>query len=149
MAKFMLLILFSFFLLQSGAQAQQSNSEAELNLTLIHERMAKTSAEGLGVIEKVKQTRPQIQKYLAAKSLGAIVEDYSSGRGPFFIHLIGWEAVESSAGRWAVSLYYQDEAQKLIKATWEYNTGKNVLFPGEINYATKFWAKGGPGSTRP
>jgi hypothetical protein len=144
-----LLILFALFMLQGGAQAQQANPEAELNLNLIHERIAKTSAEGLGVIGKVKQMRPQIQKYLAAKSLGAIVEDYSSGRGPFFIHLIGWDAVESSAGRWAVSLYYQDEEKKLIKATWEYNTGKNVLFPGELNYATKFWAKGGSGSTRP
>jgi hypothetical protein len=151
MTQILMLLIIGFQLLHNGAQEQQvsTNPETELNLTLIQESIAKTSAEGFEVIEKVKLSRPQIQKYLAAKSLGAIVEDYSSGRGQFMIYPVGWAAVESSAGRWAISLYYKNEEQKYVKATWGYNAGKNVVFPLELTHATKFWVKGGAGSTRP
>jgi hypothetical protein len=141
MTKILLLLLLSFPV-QSGEQEQlRTNPEEELNLPLIMERIAKTSPEGLAVIETVKRSTPVLQKNRSARSLGETIEDCIYGRGQLWIYPIGWEAFKSAGPRWRISFYFRDEAQNYLKATWEYNEDRNVLLPAEFTNATKFWVR--------
>jgi hypothetical protein len=143
MMKIFLLVILGFNVLLGGGHESQmsANAQEELNAVLIQERIAKTSPEGLEVIEKVKRMMPEIQKNLSAKSLGEAVEDCTSGCGKFLIYPIGWEALRSDGPRWMVSFYFQDKEQKYLKATWEYNDERKALIPAEFTNATKFWVR--------
>jgi hypothetical protein len=144
MIKIFMLVILGFQILHSSGQESQirTSTEEALNLALISERIAKTSPQGLEVIEKVKRMVPEIQKLQSGKTLGEAVEDCINGRGEFVIYPIGWEAVESTTGRWNIFFYFKDEEQKYLKASWGYNQGRNVLIPMESTNATKFWVIG-------
>jgi hypothetical protein len=120
-------------------QAPQArpDSGGELTLPLIQERIARTSPEGLEVIEKAKWMTPQIQKHISATTLGAEVQENTEGRGRFIA--LGWEAVRDAGPRWTVSFYFKDEGQRYAKATWSYNEEKRVLLPAEFTHTMKFW----------
>jgi hypothetical protein len=143
MMKIFMVVILGFHILLSGGQEQQmrTNKEEELNLPLITERIAKTSPEGLEVIEKVKRMTPVIQKHRSGKPLGAAIEDCINGQGQFIIYPIGWEALKSDGPRWRIFFYFKDEEQKYLKATWEYNKDRGVLLPMEFTNATKFWVR--------
>jgi|SRR5215216_1551788 len=142
MIKIILLVVLGLNVLSGGQEPQMSAiAQEELNAVLIQERIAKTSSEGLAVIESAKRRMPEIQKNLSAKTLGEAVEDCINGQGEFLIYPLGWEALKSDGQRWVVSFYFQDKEQKYLKATWEYDEGRNVLIPAEFTNATKFWAR--------
>lgn len=141
--KIFMLVVLGFQIFPGSGQEPQmrTNTEEELNLSLITERIAKTSPEGLEIIERAKRMKPVIQKHRSARTLGEAVEDCISRRGQVIIHPIGWEAVKSDGPRWRICFYFQSEEQKYLKATWEYNEGVHALIPKEFTNATKFWVK--------
>ncbi len=142
MVKIFILILLGFQMFLVSERAPQQESDGDFNLARIRERIARSSAEELEIIEKAKSRNPIIQKYPSAKTLGEIVDDLASGRGQFMIYPIGWEAVKDDGARWRITLHYQDEGQKYRQAIWGFNEAKNMLYPLELNQATKFWVKG-------
>ncbi len=135
MAQAFLYVFLGFSLFSGGVQESKMQTGAEeLNPARIAERIAKTSAEGLEVIERAKRIMPEIQSHRSAKTLGAAVDEAN-------IRPIGWEAFETATGRWTISFYFQDEGQNYRKAIWEFNKDKNVLIPSDFTNATKFWVR--------
>jgi hypothetical protein len=142
MIKIFTLVVLGLHIFLGGGQEQQMRADTEeLSLAVIMERIAKTSPEGLQVIERAKRETPEIQKNQSAKPLGEAVEDCINGLGEWVIYPIGWEAVKSDGSRWRIFFYFQDEEQKYLKASWEYIQDKNALIPMEYTNATKFWVR--------
>ena len=143
MIKIILLLLLGWPFFQSGGQERQlrASTDEELNLSLIIERIAKVSPEGLAVIERVKTMTPVLQKNRSAKTLGETVEDCINGRGQLIFSPVGWEALKGAGPRWKIFFYFKDQEQKYLKAGWEYNKDRNVLLPAEFTNATKFWVR--------
>ena len=143
MIKIILLFLLGLTVFQGGWQEQQlrTSTEEALNLPLIMERIAKTSPEGLSVIERVKTMTPVLQKNRSARTLGETIDDCITGRGQLIIYPIGWEAIKAEGPRWKIFFYFKDQEQKYLKAGWEYNKDRIVLLPAEFTNATKFWVR--------
>ena len=144
MMKLCLVLILGFQVLHSGGQNQQksvTNTDEDLNLPGIMERIAQTSPEASEVIEKVKRMTPVLQKNRSGKTLVDAVEDCINGRDQFTIYPIGWEALKSDGQRWTIFFYFKDEEQRYLRAAWEYNNAKNVLLPIEFLNATKFWVR--------
>jgi hypothetical protein len=139
---FMIVVLGFHILLGSGQERQMlTDTEEELNLALIVERIAKTSPEGLKVIEKAKKMLPEMQNQQSAKTLGEAVEACINGRGQFIIYPIGWEVLKMDGSHWRIFFYFQDEEKKYVKATWGYDDDRKALIPMEFTNATKFWVR--------
>src|SRR6185503_13426524 len=104
MIRMLLLLVLGLPVFQSSGQEQQvrTNIQEELSLPLITERIAKTSPEGLEVIERAKRMTPVLQKNRSARTLGETVEDRINGRGQHIIYPIGWEALKGDGPRWKI-----------------------------------------------
>jgi len=143
MVKTLTTILYCISILAGPAQERpaKTNAQEDLDLAIITERIARTSPQGLEVIEKIRRLMPEVQSHRSGKTLGEAIDDWSNGRGQFLIHPVGWEALTNSTGHWTLFFYFRDEEQKYYKAGWEYNNDTGVLFPIEFTNATKFWVR--------
>ena len=140
MKMFMLGILVSQIAPTSAQERQiTAKTQEELSPSLISERLAQVSTEGLGVIERVKMMMPEIQKHQSAKTLGQAVEDCVAGHCESIIYPLGWEAIKSEGSQWKIFFYFKDGAGRYLKAAWDYYDAKSSLIPAEFTNATKFW----------
>jgi hypothetical protein len=117
--------------------AQSTGSD---KLEEVRALIANTSPEGLDVLRKVLQMRPEVNATPSAKRLGEIVDDFTLNKNDFNITPIGWAASPKRNGRWRIVLYYQDYNKRYQAAEWEYNPKKRKLYPFELTNAPSFWS---------
>jgi hypothetical protein len=119
-------------------------------IAAVEARIAKTTPEGLAIIEKVKAMKPEVNEQISTKTRGEMADKYAKEMGAAYnITPIGWEASQKKllpgekTGRWKVVFDYQDYQKQLLAAEWEYNSDTNKLYPFEKDNAPGFWSNEG------
>ena len=124
-------------------------TQQDEQLTRILETISKTPQEGLLIIDRIQDMRPEVNEQQSRKKLTEIVRDYAFNKGAYNINVIGWAASQKrilsseTVGRWKNVLYYRDWKKEYHAAEWEYNEETNKLYPFEKENAPGFWSNEG------
>jgi hypothetical protein len=140
------LISLSFCLNSTRAFQAQDDEKLERILGTI----SATSKDGLKILDKVQDMKPEVNARKSTKTLIDIVQDYAFNKGAYNIAVLGWAASRSEVtsgevlGRWKIVLYYRDWEKQHQSAEWEYNEETNKLYPFEKDNAPGFWSNERP-----
>lgn len=121
----------------------KARADKDPKIAAAEEKIAKTTAEGKQIIEKVQTMKPEVNEQLSTKTLSEMVDDYAKNKGAYNITPIGWEATQKKTGRWKVMFYYQDWQKQFLAAEWEYDSSANKLYPFEKDNAPGFYSSEG------
>ena len=123
-----------------------SQTQGDVKLAVILQRISKTTPEGIKIIEKIQGMKPEINDKLSTKTLIDIIEGYLFDCGDKCINPIGWEASEKKpspgepVSRWKITFHYQDSSKEYQEAEWEFNSETDKLYPFEFKNARQFYA---------
>jgi len=121
-------------------------SQQDEQLATILDKISKTSQEGLLVLDRIHNMKPEVYDEQSNKTLIEVVQDYAFNKGAYNISIIGWEASpkkilpSETLARWKIVLYYRDWQKLYQAAEWEYNAEKNTLYPFEKVNAPGFFS---------
>jgi hypothetical protein len=122
------------------SQGKASADSADPKLAAIKADIAKTTPEGLAMIEKVRAMKPEVNEQASSKTLTEIIDDWKTNKGEYNISEIGWAASQKKSGRWKIIYNYRPYTKEYLAAEWEYNPQTNKLYPFDLNNAPQFWA---------
>lgn len=131
--------------LSASSLALPTQTQDDKQLAIVIERIAKTSPEGLKILEMVQEMPPELNGVPSSKMLIEIVSGYAFNMGAYNLSPIGWEAYQKPlvtgeiVRRWRVVFHYRIYTQELLSAEWEYNEETNKLYPFEAQNAPQFW----------
>jgi hypothetical protein len=123
-------------------------------LATILERISKTTPEGMLVLDRIQNMKPELIERPSAKTLIEIVQDHAFNKGAYNLTIIGWEATQKrlipgeTSVRWKIVLYYRDWKMEYQAAEWEYSQDKNKIYAFEKDNAPGFWSDEGRVSKR-
>ena len=137
-------VLISLSFCPNSARALQTQDDEKLERILA--TISGTSTDGLKILDKVQELRPEINEIESTKTLIDLVQDYAFNKGAYSIAVLGWAASRkkvmtgAALGRWKIVLYYKDWQKQYQSAEWEYNEETNKLYPFERKNAPTFWS---------
>ena len=124
-----------------------AQTQDDLKLAVILQRISKTTPERLAIIEKIQGMKPEINEKQSTKTLIDIVRGYVFDCREYCINPIGWEASEKKpfpgepVSRWKITFHYQDHKREYQEAEWEFNSETDKLYPFEFRNARQFFAE--------
>ena len=125
---------------KAGPSTSKASADStDPKLVAIKADVAKTTPEGIAMIDKVKVMKPQVNGQASSKTLAEVIDDWSKNKGEYNIKEIGWEAAQKKNGRWKVIYHYRPYTKEYLAAEWEYNPQDNTLYPFDLNNAPQFW----------
>src|SRR5262249_29405014 len=125
---------------KAGPSSKASADSTDPKMAAIKADIAKTTPEGIAMIEKAKAMKPQVNGQASSKTLSEVIDDWSKNKGEYNIREIGWEAAQKKNGRWKLIYHYRPYTKEYLAAEWEYNPQDNNLYPSDLNNAPQFWA---------
>ncbi len=143
MLRFGACVALLLFLVGCGEKQEAAKPKAppkDPKIAAIEDRIAKTSPEGLQIIEKAKGMKPEVNSQPSGKTLSEIADDYAQNKGVYNITSIGWEASQKAANaRWKIVFNYKTYSDEMLAAEWEYDPKTDKLYPFEQKNAPTFW----------
>jgi hypothetical protein len=122
------------------APGKASADSADPKLAGIKADIAKTTPDGLAMIEKVKAMKPEVNEQASSKTLTEVIDDWKTNKGEYNINEIGWVATQKKSGRWKIIYHYRPYTKEYLAAEWEYNPQTGKLYPFDLTNAPQFWA---------
>ncbi len=122
-----------------GVEQDQSQRREDKEMAAILKAISKTSPEGKQIIEKAQYLCPEVNGIKSAWPLIVSVNDYTSNKGAYNLHPVGWEAFQRPNERWRVVFHYRTYNDELMSAEWEYDPESGKLYSIDKN-AAAFWS---------